>query len=213
MGKILFLVFLIIIIYFVCLLIIEKQNDKKRIILLMGASGSGKTTLGMFLRELGIPELISHTTRQPRVGEVEGDPYHFITKEEFDKIDKVEETEYAGNFYCLAKSEVEDKLKKFKRVYCITDSYGMQHIRQKYGDMVKVIYISVTLAEMKKRMKDRGDSEEVIEKRIQNAIKNNELGNGSKADSIVRNDNLLKAKRDLLKEISFKLYLKSLFKH
>ena len=212
MGKILVVVFLLIIIYVIYLLMVEKQNDKKRIILLMGASGSGKTTLGMFLREFGIPELISHTTRKKREGEREGDPYHFITKEEFDKIDKVEETEYAGNFYCLAKSEVEEKLKKFRRVYCITDAYGMKHIRQKYGDMVKVIYIDVTLPEMKARMLSRGDSKEVIEQRIKNAIKNNELGNGSKADSIVRNDNLLKAKRDLLKEISIKLYFKSLFK-
>lgn len=41
----------------------------KKIFILVGPSGSGKDTLGSFLIQEGIPELISHTTREMRKGE------------------------------------------------------------------------------------------------------------------------------------------------
>lgn len=46
-----------------------------------------------------LAELVSHTTRAPRVGETNGKDYFFVTKEEFDKLAKVESTCYAGNYY------------------------------------------------------------------------------------------------------------------
>jgi len=68
------------------------------IYILIGPSGSGKTAIG---NNSGLVELKSHTTRNKREGENEGNPYYFITEEEFFELDKVEETEYNGNYYCL----------------------------------------------------------------------------------------------------------------
>ena len=79
----------------------KKIDNRKRIYVLMGPSGSGKTTLGMKLREIGIPELISHSTRPMRKGEKHGNPYYFVTKSEFYLLEKIEQTCYAVNFYCL----------------------------------------------------------------------------------------------------------------
>lgn len=160
----------------------------KKLILLMGGSGAGKTTIGEKLKELGIPETVSDTTREPRVGEINGVTYNFRTKEVFDKIDKLEETCYAGNHYCLSKQELENKWELSDVVFCIVDKDGVRQIREKLGNkVVKVIYISTDIETMSKRMKERGDKEEDIKKRINNSIKMKELENASLADYVVSN--------------------------
>jgi guanylate kinase len=136
-----------------------------KLVLLIGASGCGKTTLGNHLKTLGVPELISHTTRSIREGEIDGVTYHYVTKKEFDKIDKLERTYYAGNYYCLSKDEVNSH--KEDLVYCIVDFNGVEQIRENYGaENVIVIYIDVSYGQMEERMRERGDSEEKIKERL-----------------------------------------------
>lgn len=151
-----------------------QMNNSKVLLLLIGASASGKTTLGVHLETLGVKQLVSHTTRQMRTGEINGETYYYITKEEFDNIDKLEQTYYAGNYYCLSRQEVERH--KEDLVYCIVDSHGVQQILQNYGrDNVIVIYIDVSYVDMIKRMRNRGDSEEKIKERIKYAIETKEM--------------------------------------
>lgn len=172
---------------------------EKRIFILMGASGVGKTTLGNFLKEQGIPELVSHTTREKRSGEIDGETYYFVSKEEFDQIEKIEFSNYNGNFYCLSKKEVEEKLQKHDKVFVIADINGVKQIKAHYPKQVTVIYISASLEEMKQRMKARGDSEEKIQSRIDYALKTKELENGKYADYIIENHDLNQAKKELLR--------------
>lgn len=174
----------------------------KKILLIVGCSSSGKTTLGKFIQTLEVPELISHTTRQIRTGEVENETYYYITKEKFDKIDKLEQTYYAGNYYCLSRQEVERH--KEDLVYCIVDSYGVQQIRENYGkNKVIVIYVDVSYKDMIKRMRERGDSEENIQKRISYAIQTNEMERGLEvADYILPNSDLETQKEKLSNLIS-----------
>lgn len=84
------------------------------IMTITGPSGSGKSTLEKMLKCKGMISLISTTTRQPRAGEVNGQSYYFITKDDFKRQREqglfVEEVEFNGEFYGLYKSEV-DKLK------------------------------------------------------------------------------------------------------
>lgn len=169
----------------------------KKIFILVGPSGSGKTTLGEYLKTLGVPELVSHTTRKMRKGEIDGVTYHFIDKKEFNKIKRIEESEYDGNFYCLSKEEVDNKLAKFDKVFAITDIDGMRQVKEKYPVETVSIFIEVTIDEMIDRMIARGDSEENVAKRISHAIENNELENGKYCDYTIRNDELFKAKHSL----------------
>lgn len=77
-----------------------------RPLVLCGPSGSGKSTLLKKLFE-EFPNTfgfsVSHTTRQPRVGEEDGVHYHFTTKEEMQKaIDAgqfLETACFSGNLY------------------------------------------------------------------------------------------------------------------
>lgn len=169
----------------------------KKIFILVGPSGSGKTTLGRYLESLGIPELVSHTTREPRKGEIEGKSYYFINKEEFDKIERVEYSNYSGNFYCLSKKEVENKLSNYEIVFAVTDINGMKQIKKQYPEETVSIFIEVTMDEMIDRMLERGDNKESIAKRMSNAVLNEELKNGKYCDYIVRNNELHKAQHSL----------------
>ena len=177
---------------------------KPIILLILGASGSGKTSLGQQLKEMGANELVSHTTRPMRQGEIDGQTYYYITKEEFDKLDKLEQTCYSGNYYCLSRDEVERH--KEKVVYTIVDAEGVKQIQEKYGKSnTIVIYIKVTYLQMIYRMLKRGDKIRDIIKRIKNCIITREMKNYKLADIVIENKDLQQAKFDLMVELDEKL--------
>ena len=150
-----------------------------KFIVLNGPSASGKTVSGMELRKLaGFVEAISHTTRQPRVGENEGDPYYFVTKDEWDQLEKVEDTCYAGNYYCLSKNEMDAKLAGNAPLYVITDVHGLAALEKIYGkENVVSIYIQVPPYVIEGRMRARGDTEENIAARLKKAADDHEFDN------------------------------------
>lgn len=171
----------------------------KKIFLLMGPSGSGKSTLGEYLETLGIPRLVSHTTRSPRKNEVNGVDYYFVTEEEFKSLDMIEEVVYAGHCYGLSKKEVQKKLAKYDFVYSIVELRGVQQIKQVFPNEVVIIFITIPLEEMEKRMRMRGDSEEAIQKRIKHAIdmQEHEHGKIAGAKYTIENMDLEKSKKIL----------------
>ena len=76
------------------------------IYIVMGPSGSGKTLVGEYLKEKGMKELVSHTTRLPRPGEVQGVSYHFVDEVTFQQTKKVEASAYSGYWYGVSEKEV-----------------------------------------------------------------------------------------------------------
>lgn len=181
--------------------IVEKIGNKlngKKIYVLMGASGSGKTTIGNHLKKFGISEIISHTTRKKREGEVEGETYYYVTKEEFDQIEKIEQVQYDSNFYCISKMEIENKFKENDKLFVICDVNGMEQVKSNYPNEVVVIYLYISLEEMARRMRVRGDSEENIQLRLNYAGQTNELDNGKYADYRIENKILEETKRQVM---------------
>lgn len=63
------------------------KKNKIRILAICGKSAAGKDTLMQEILKLSpyLHELISHTTRPPREGEIDGINYHFISDEEFNE--------------------------------------------------------------------------------------------------------------------------------
>jgi guanylate kinase len=171
--------------------------ETKKILAIIGCSASGKTTLGIFLEELEVPQIISHTTRKPRKNEIPNQTYYYITKEEFDSIDKLEQTCYSGNYYCLSRQEVERH--KEDLAYCIVTADGAEQIRVTYGEEnVIVICIHINLTQMQERLTQRGDTKNEIKKRIENAINTDEINTNLEiADFIIMNNNLDKSKQIL----------------
>ena len=184
--------------------IVERIGNKltgKKIYVLMGASGAGKTTVGGYLKEVGLPEIVSHTTRSIREGEVNGKSYYFVTKEEFEQIEKIEQVKYQDNHYCISKMEIEDKFTKYDKLFVVCDINGMEQVKENYPNEVVVIYIYTTLEEMEKRMRDRGDSEDNIEKRLTYARQTNELENGRFADYRIENRDIASTRQKVMEII------------
>ena len=94
-----------------------KLNERGLLIVLSGPSGVGKGTVRKALFNMEGHNLvysISMTTRSPRNGEVNGEDYYFVSKEEFeDRIKKGKMLEYAqfvNNYYGTPLDEVEKQL-------------------------------------------------------------------------------------------------------
>lgn len=170
----------------------------KKIVALIGGSGTGKTTIGKGLEKHGLVQIVSHTTRAPRVGEVEGIDYYYIDKTKFDTLDKIESVEYNGNYYCFSREEVDSKLAQYDLLYVVIDIHGYEQLKAVYNEIVEGFYIYISLDEMKKRMIARGDSIENVESRIQHAININELDNGKYLKHHIENIDLEKSIQQVL---------------
>lgn len=136
------------------------------IMTLTGRSGSGKSTIERELVARGLKRAISHTTRNPREGETNGDNYYFITKEEMLKMkdngELAEFTEYNGNYYGVSYDELNHSN------ILVIEPYGLRYLKENSKDLIiKSIFIDVDEEELRRRMLTRGDSEESVEKRIE----------------------------------------------
>ncbi len=148
-----------------------------KLFVVSGPSGSGKSTITKIVRDkLNIPLSISATSRKPRVGEVNGVDYYFVSKEEFEnKIKNNEFFEYAnvhGNYYGTLVSVVEKELNQGKNVILEIDVQGAIIAKEKHNDIV-LIFCKVENEEiLKQRLKGRNtDSIDIIEQRLKNAKK------------------------------------------
>lgn len=135
-------------------------------------SGAGKTTIIKELFNI-FPNLkfsVSATTRKKREYETEGQHYHFLSVEEFnrrkDNGEFAEWEEVHGNFYGTLKSEVEPYLSSATHLIFDVDVKGALTIKKLYPEAV-TIFIDVPLDELAKRLKSRNtESDKEIEKRL-----------------------------------------------
>lgn len=149
-----------------------------------GPSGSGKTTI---MRQCMASELLSFTTRPMREGEVQGEDYLFIPKEDFNDLlergELAEYTEYGGNFYGLTMEELEDKL-ELSHAFFICDNNGFNQIIDKYDNVVS-IFLYADPEDCGQNMEGRGDDNDRINGRLSTYFE--ELNNRGQYDYVVKN--------------------------
>ena len=175
-------------------------------ILLVGPSASGKTEIAKELFNLyKIKKVITHTTRDKRVGEVNGIDYHFVSKDEFLSLKEndyfVETTIYNDNYYGTSKVELQDDK------VIVVDPNGKNTFAALNNPHIVIFYIHANDELRKERMISRGDSEENIAQRLK---KDKEYFSDSKknnSDYIIINEN--KSLQEVSEEI-YKLYIKKL---
>jgi guanylate kinase len=142
-----------------------------------GPSGVGKGTLiNLLLQQF--PDTfgfsVSHTTRAPRPGEVDGVAYHFRSKEDTQReIDEGKFIEYAhvhGNIYGTSKRSVARVQEEGKICILDIDIQGVQLVKQA-GLQCKFLFIAPpSMAELEARLRGRGtESEDKVRLRVQNA--------------------------------------------
>lgn len=177
------------------------------VLVLSGPSGAGKSSLiDAIADDIGDYYFsISTTTRPMREGEVEGQHYYFVSKEEFQKdIEDDNFLEYAlvhGNYYGTSLKPVKEALSNGKLVIFDIDVQGNTAVNNRLGDITTSVFITPpTLSELKKRLLNRStDSVEVIENRIEMAKK--EIQRTSEYDFVIVNDDFVLA-AEVLKQVA-----------
>ena len=139
-------------------------------------SGAGKTSLvnRLLEAERGIRLSVSHTTRAPRAGEVDGRDYHFVAREAFEAMiaagDFLEHADVYGNYYGTSRRWIEQELAGEHDVLLEIDWQGARQVRKLFPRMVGIFILPPSLAELRRRLTDRGkDSPAVIERRMASA--------------------------------------------
>ena len=178
---------------------------------LVGPSGVGKSTLIKILMEK-YPNVfefsVSNTTRLPRVGEVDGVHYNFISREVFmrkiDEDDFIEYNEVHNNLYGTSKSAVHSIFQKGKICLLDIDVQGVLKLANSGVEFNRIFIRPRHIKSHEDRLISRGtDSEEVIRNRCKNAIKEIEASEKQSVifSNILINDNLADATEDLFKFI------------
>lgn len=173
-----------------------------RLFVVSGPAGAGKgTILSRALQER--PDIrcsVSATTRQPRVNEVDGVHYYFLTDEQFqERVDNDGFLEWAnvhGNRYGTPRSEVESKLEEGSLVLEI-DPQGAANVRKAMPSCVLVFIAPPSIEVLRERLVGRGsESAESLERRLSDAI--GELERQAEYDEVIVNDDLETAVREIL---------------
>lgn len=144
---------------------------------------------------------VSHTTRAPREGEVNGKHYHFVSKDKFTKMQEqdafYEHAQVFDNFYGTSKAAIADKLSLGIDVVLDIDWQGARQIKALKPDVVSLFVLPPSKDELHARLLSRGkDDKSVIDKRMQQA--QNEMSHYDEFDYIIINDNFTHALEDLI---------------
>lgn len=168
--------------------LLEHRFNNKKILVFIGPSGSGKTALVRRLSKDGIPVIVTHTTRPVRANEYDGIDYHFVSEEEFERIEKVEQASYAGHHYGISKHEIDDKMSRHDCIAVITSIEGGLAVKKHYPQSANLIYVDVDKETAISRILFRGDKQEMVERRIKHMEEADEFNNWKKCDFILNNN-------------------------
>lgn len=166
-----------------------------KLIVVSAPSGAGKTTIvkQMLAAGLNLEFSISAASRAPRITEVDGKDYYFLSVNDFRK--KISENAfveweevYPGSYYGTLKSEIIRIREKGNHVIFDVDVVGGLNIKKHYSDDCLALFIRPpSVAELETRLRGRStDSDETIKKRIAKA--EYELSFASQFDRIIVND-------------------------
>jgi guanylate kinase len=131
-------------------------------------SGAGKTSLvaATIARVSDLTVSVSHTTRSPRPGEVDGRDYHFVDQSEFDALIAsqalFEHAQVFGNFYGTSKEAIESQLASGIDVILEIDWQGASQVRRMAPDAVSIFILPPTRDALRERLIGRQQDDSTI---------------------------------------------------
>lgn len=177
--------------------------SKGMLLVLSAPSGCGKTTiLNLVMKRLpGLTFSVSHTTRQPRPGEINGVHYHFVDTLTFARIRDSQPTgflewaEVHGNMYGTSVEEVRRHQQAGSDVILDIDVQGAAQVRDR-ANPVTIFIAPPSLGELEHRLRGRGtENETSVALRLVNAEK--ELKHVDAYTYLIINDRLEEAAESL----------------
>lgn len=173
------------------------------LLVISGPSGAGKGTVcDAYKKDCDnqVWNSVSMTTRSPREGEVHGESYFFVTREEF--IRKIEQDEFIehaevyGNYYGTPRKEVEEKLKEGRDVILEIDIQGALNVQENTSEGIFIFILPPSMNELKKRIIGRAsETPESLLLRFKAAY--NEINYVSKYNYAITNHTVKQAYEDL----------------
>jgi len=165
-------------------------------------SGAGKSSLvnALLEREPGIVLSVSHTTRPPRQGDIDGQHYHFVNRGVFERLVAenafLEHAEVFGNLYGTSRAAVEPLLAAGRDVLLEIDWQGARQVRAVRPDCVSIFILPPSREELERRLRTRAaDNAATIARRL--AESREEIAHAGDFDYIIVNDQFADALGDL----------------
>jgi guanylate kinase len=165
------------------------------LLIVSSPSGAGKTTLcHRLLAEFPDARFsVSHTTRRPRLGEVDGRDYHFVEPDAFEAMIRedafIEWAHVHGNRYGTAHAEISAAATDRCDVVFDVDFQGAAQIKGKYPEAAAVFVLPPSLEELRRRLESRGtETKESLERRFKAAI--DEISHHAEFDYLLVNDDV-----------------------
>jgi len=146
------------------------------IFVISAPSGSGKSTLvkRLLAADPGLIFSISYTTREPRGHEKDGEDYHFVTREDFERMlgrgEFLESAQVFGNYYGTHQGILEAAQAAGKDLVLDIDVQGARQLKDRIPEAVTVFILAPSRQILEQRLRARGeDRDDVIERRLREA--------------------------------------------
>lgn len=173
----------------------QAQQLPGLLVVLSGPAGVGKTTVAArLIEQQGYVRSVSATTRAPRTGEVNGKDYHFVTREEFQRLidqgELIEHAEVHGHFYGTPKQPLREALGKQQVMLLVIDVHGGLQVRDKNLDALLLFLRAPSHGELTRRLEKRAtESAEEQARRLAKSVEEQRLAE-QHYDRVLVNDDL-----------------------
>jgi guanylate kinase len=178
------------------------RRSSAGLVIIAAPSGGGKTSLvnALLSADHHLALSVSHTTRPPRPGELDGQHYHFIEQRAFDAFASagafLEHATVFGHSYGTHADALRAQLERGLDVILEIDWQGAAQVRAAFPASRSVFILPPSLAVLRERLARRGqDSETVIQRRMREA--QTEISHWEEFDYLVVNEEFQDALRDL----------------
>ncbi len=155
------------------------------LVVFQGPSASGKSTLQALL---GLPRIVTWTSRAPRAGEIDGVDYHFAARQTLERMkdagDMLETSEYRGHLYGTSLASIEGTARGAGLRSIVLDASGARVARALLGERALLLGVAASRAECEARLLARGSDAAQIAARL--AGYDEEIAALSGCDLIVR---------------------------
>lgn len=190
--------------------------QRGELFILSAPSGTGKTTLirsllggGLAVACEGLAFSVSHTTRRPRVGEVDGRDYHFVGAETFQAMIAgdlfLEWAEVHNNYYGTSWAEVTPRLERGIDVLMDIDVQGAERVLSRYPEAHSIFVMPPSYKALEERLAQRGlDGLQEIARRL--AVSQWEMRRSDGYKYVIINDDARRASEVLSAIILEKRY-------
>ncbi len=168
-------------------------QSSRTVFIIVAPSGAGKSSLvnALLSQDPDLRLSVSHTTRAPRLGEIDGQHYHFVDLPTFEGLCEqgvfLETAEVHGHYYGTSRDAIESCRRQGHDVVLEIDWQGAQQIRRTFTGAVSVFILPPSFDALQSRLQKRGqDTPNVIARRLLAA--GGEIAHANECDYVVIND-------------------------